>query len=95
MTERRKFAEARAQAFTQRTLGLIGEVLDSHSQAVIDYACEMQDRLDAAEKLLAEFSLRRVLKKSTAGREFVTFKVATETLEELDKYLVNMKARQQ
>lgn len=54
MSANRDFASAAAEAFVTRTLEQVRAVLDPHSRAVVDFACEMQARLERVEALLTE-----------------------------------------
>lgn len=94
MTSHREFAARHAEAFTERTLEQIRGVLTAHSAAVVEYAVEMQARLDAAEDLLKEIAGATIIRTSDAGN-FKTLKIRTELVERVAALVAQSKARSQ
>jgi len=94
MTDRREFARQHAEAFNARTLEEIGKVLATHSSLIVEFACEMQERVDAAEALLAEIAAGKVLRTSEAGH-FKTLKLRTDLMNRVDALVDESKRRSQ
>lgn len=54
--DRRKYARQQAAEFNARTLAAIAKVLEKHSNDVVQFALQMQARVDAAEALVVELA---------------------------------------
>lgn len=81
MIDRESFARAEGAAFRIRLLEQIGDVVAGHCAAVVDYACEMQSRLDKAEGLLAD-----ILKTGREG-------LSVRQVRRIEKLIAQAKAR--
>lgn len=93
MTNRREFAREQAQAFTAKMMSEFEKTLTHHSADVVEFACEMQARLDAAELLVRRIAdLDRPaplgLKKPAHH-----VKVPVEIMERIDALVAEMKVR--
>lgn len=100
--DRREFAKQQAAAFSEVTLRRIGRVLDQHSAAVVAFACEMQERLEAAEALLAEVAScsradpnRKAPDTTPCKTKWSTVNVRTATMDKIDALVASAKARPQ
>ena len=92
--DRADFARAQAAAFNTKALGEIAKVLESHSAGVVEFALEMQRRLDEAEGLLAEIAGGKVLKVSESGH-FKTMKLHASVMNRVDAIVAASKRRSQ
>lgn len=91
MTDHRQFATEHAVGFKDRLLGQMGAVLDLHNTMVIDFACEMQARLDAAEGLLAQIAACG--RRPNSDGTWATLKARAELMNRVDELVAQVKAR--
>lgn len=93
MTNRREFAREQAQAFTARMMEEFERTLMHHSADVIAFACEMQNRLDAAEGLInriAGLDRSEALGKKKPAHQV---KVPVDVMERIDALAAELKGR--
>ena len=86
-----QFATAAALAFKDRILNQMGAVLDQHNSVVVDFACAMQARVEAAESLLAQIAACG--RRPNADGTWATVKARTELMNRIDAVVAQCKER--
>ena len=89
--DHRQFATDHAAGFKDRILIQMGAVLDQHNSAVVDFACAMQARLDAAEGLLAQIAACG--RRPNFDGTWASVKARTELMNRVDELVAQSKAR--
>jgi len=95
MTDRREFARQHAEAFNARTLEEIGKVLSTHSGLLVEFACEMQARVDAAELLIAEVAASRRGPRRNRDKDVKHVSLSLDLLKRIDASVAESKGRSQ
>lgn len=87
----RRIATETAEGFRRRTIERIDAVLAEHNAAVVEFACEMQARVEAAEKLLAAVASRARL--DTSKRTWRTLKLRATVVKQIEALVASARAR--
>jgi len=87
----RSYAESVAKHFRQDMLARMGLVLENHTSSLVEFVCEMQERLDAAEALLAQVA--NCQREWVVGSRSFNVFASADTLAQIDALVNSAKAR--